>query len=161
MIDRMLHLYPIRTRIYQSREYSLDLVRYCPDYIFVFGDNLLHAGRGGTAKIRYLKNTFGIPTKRFPSNDERAFFRDRKDEVEEIEKSLKNLLQLFNNGSELVFPTGGIGTGLAKLEEKSPKIFSYLNNFLSDNFHIDNGKDYLSEYVQSFEKVMNEFKSTP
>jgi hypothetical protein len=53
-----------------TREYLIEH----PDHIFVFGDNTKRVGRRGAAILRYEPNTYGFITKRYPSNDDDAFF---------------------------------------------------------------------------------------
>jgi hypothetical protein len=48
------------------------------DYIVVFGDNDVQRGKKGQAIIRGMPNAFGIPTKKFPSYSERAFYTDEE-----------------------------------------------------------------------------------
>lgn len=55
---------------------STQLVRAHPEKIYIYGDNLKAFGKGGQAVIRDEPNAFGIPTKRYPSWDEWAFFSD-------------------------------------------------------------------------------------
>ena len=38
-------------------------------------------GRGGQAIIRYCKNSYGIPTKKLPSQYEQSYFTDKEYEV--------------------------------------------------------------------------------
>ena len=37
----------------------------------------------------------------------------------------------IDSGKTIVIPSGGIGTGKAKLKEKAPKCFEYLSNKLN------------------------------
>lgn len=95
-----------------------------PNSLYVFGDNLMRYGKKGQAIIRNCPNAFGIATKYSPSMNESAFFYDA-----EIEKMLmvnefirlKEFIET-SNYDFIVFPTYGIGTGLAKLPQKSPLI---------------------------------------
>lgn len=45
-----------------------------PQYIFVFGDNLLHKGLGGAAKLRYHPQAYGFVTKKAPNNRDESFY---------------------------------------------------------------------------------------
>lgn len=102
-----------------------------PHVGYLFGDNLAQTGFGGQAKeMRGEPNAIGIPTKRLPHTGETAFFTDREyhDNIKAIDKALsKN-----NSYSTIVIPLAGIGTGLAKLEEKAPRTFKYLQDRLKE-----------------------------
>lgn len=124
-------------------EYTNDLtVRKCrefPGYVFVFGDNLAGYGTAGQACIRKEPNAFGIPTKRYPSMEAGSFFTDRDCERQHILKSLRELYSLAKRRT-IVFPTNGIGTGMAKMPEMSPMLFAEMNDILLKHFSIRNGK---------------------
>lgn len=107
--------------------------------IFVFGDNMKAFGKGGQAIIRGEPNSFGIPTKRYPSWDDWAFFSDQPDEIEAVKESLRELWKL---GQEkvIVFPEDGIGTGRAKMKEKSPIAYEMMCDILLEHFGIVNGE---------------------
>jgi uncharacterized phage-like protein YoqJ/uncharacterized protein YeaO (DUF488 family) len=106
-------------------------VRAENDKIFLFGDNLKQIGFGGQAKeMRGEPNVVGIPTKKEPANNQTSFFTDK-----EFEANRQAIDQAFGKiapGKTVVVPKGGIGTGLARLEEKAPRTFAYLNEKLAD-----------------------------
>lgn len=110
--------------------------------LFVFGDNLQEKGYGGQAKeMRGEPNAIGIPTKKKPSMTPDSFFSD--DDLTAIkdcidEKIMAIALHL-EKGFDVVFPENGIGTNLAKLEEKAPKIHEYINRRINWLF-LDYGK---------------------
>lgn len=112
---------------------SPSLCRQHQDRIFVFGDNLCRKGTGGQAVIRYEQNSFGVATKRFPARVECAYFSDREDEIEAMVNDLRKLWTLAQTHS-IVFPSAGLGTGLAKLPEKAPRTFTILKQILSEHF---------------------------
>lgn len=120
-----------------SEHYTSDLLRRYPDKIFVFGDNLLRQGRGGQAIVRDETNSFGIVTKRKPSMELDAFFSDKIEELEAVSRDLERLF-ILSTTNEIVFPSGGIGTGLAKLKEFSPLIWNELNTQLLFYFGFKN-----------------------
>ena len=102
-----------------------------PNWLYLFGDNLEKVGMGGQAgEMRGEPNAQGIPTKIRPSMDSDAFFSD--DMFGQIKKFYDELfiiiLAAFRAGKfeMLVIPSAGIGTGLARLKEKAPKIYEYL-----------------------------------
>lgn len=108
--------------------YTEHMCRAFPDALFIFGDNLVNHGKGGQAIIRDEPNAFGIPTKRLPSNEPNAFFSDRKEEMDIV---LNRIILLSSYKAimnyKLVFPADGIGTGLANLKNKSPKIYKLID----------------------------------
>lgn len=117
---------------------SIALVRAHPDKIHIYGDNLKAFGKGGQAIIRDEPNAFGIPTKRYPSWDEWAFFSDKEDELLAVKESLRSLYKLAHN-KVIVFPEDGIGTGRAKMKEKSPVAYKMMCDILLEHFGIRNG----------------------
>jgi hypothetical protein len=118
--------------------YSEALLRQHPDKLFVFGDNLKRYGKRGQAVIRDVPNAFGVPTKRHPSIAPWAFFSDKDSEKEEVLKVLRKLyMQRLDR--VIVFPSAGIGTGLAMMQEKSPHIWEIMNKVLKDHFGFING----------------------
>lgn len=103
-------------------------VSQSPDSLFVFGDNLAGWGKKGQAVIRGAKNAFGIPTKRKPATTPDAYFSDQPDEIAAVQAAMDNL-----KGKTFLLPEDGIGTGLAQLKERSPKIAGMLHSFFQEN----------------------------
>lgn len=117
--------------------------------LYLFGDNVIRKGGGGQAVIRYCPNTYGIPTKRVPSMNPDAFFRD--DEIgslmPHIQKWCDGLRCTMSkmvpdkNGRpvflyhRLVVPGDGIGKGFAKMDTLAPKAFAFLVSCLRTTFH--------------------------
>jgi len=95
------------------------------DKIFLFGDNLLGRGFGGQAKeMRGEPNSIGIPTKKKPELTEDSFFNDN-----EYESNIKHIELAFSKipkNKIIVIPSNGLGSGLAKLKDKAPKTYQYL-----------------------------------
>ena len=116
---------PVRFAEWFKRE---DL-RASPDQLFVFGDNFAGIGFGGQAKeCRGEPNAVGIATKRSPSRflsdvDLAAWFKHNADAMDRIDKH-------GEAGGVIVLPLGGLGTGLAKLKEKAPRIYRELDSYL-------------------------------
>jgi hypothetical protein len=107
-----------------TREY----VRANRDKVFLFGDNLMQIGYGGqAAAMRGEPNAIGIPTKRRPDSETDAFFSDRHFEHQKwfIDRAFKKL-EAWPEGTVVVIPSAGLGTGLAELDQRSPKTFAYL-----------------------------------
>jgi hypothetical protein len=115
--------------IYQTNILRSDL-RANPSVLYVFGDNIARTGFGGqAAEFRGEPNTVGIPTKFAPDR----FFDDKKltgAEVDIIEDAWNREIAKISNTHIVVFPARGIGTGLARLESKSPYLWKLLNKKL-------------------------------
>ena len=102
-----------------------------PTSLFVFGDNAQRRGLGGQAKeMRGEHNAVGIPTKHSPSMHQGSFFIDSDlDYFIEISRSdFKRLFYHTNYGGTVVWPLDNIGTGLARLPERAPKIFQLIED---------------------------------
>jgi hypothetical protein len=124
--------------IIYTKNLSIESCRKYPEQIFVFGCNLKAFGKGGQAIIRDEPNAFGVPTKRYPSWDDWAFFSDQPDEIEAVKESLRLLYKLAQN-KVIVFPEDGVGTGRAKMEEKSPIAYEMMCGILLEHFGVVNG----------------------
>jgi hypothetical protein len=105
--------------------YTRSLVRSEDHKLFVFGDNEQRRGRGGQAKAcRGMPNAVGITTKRAPTMRAQAFYTDR-DYVHwwTVNKAdFQRLHDWLRSGGDVVWPWGGIGTGLAELPTRAPLI---------------------------------------
>lgn len=114
-----------------------------PGVTFVFGDNLEGWGKAGQACIRDCENSIGIPTKRRPSMDNDAFFSDKPDEFTAVRNALSRISKMKHIG----IPTRGIGTGLAKLPECSPRIYELIRDALTST----NSLPHLEGFSESLE----------
>lgn len=99
-----------------------------PETLYVFGDNLERVGLGGQAKeMRGEPNAIGLPTKLLPSHNNNAYLTEEHliliiiTNTDDVDKLIHHL----DHEKIVIWPTDGIGTGLAKLEEKAPNIFNY------------------------------------
>ena len=113
---------------------SRETIRENKNKIFIFGDNDLKSGYGGQAKeMRDEPNTIGIPTKKKPDNSDDSFYTDAEFEEnkKKINFAINLILKELKNGKTIVIPSNGIGTGLARLEQKAPKTFTFLQKSLS------------------------------
>lgn len=119
-------------------QYTPELLRNNPEKMYVFGDNMKRYGKRGQAIIRGEPNAFGVATKRYPSMDDWAFFSDKYDEYEAVVNDLRNLYRLGKEYT-IVFPSAGIGTGLAKMKERSPGVWHNMSFLLSTHFGYANG----------------------
>lgn len=117
---------------------SVDVCRSNPAKVFVFGDNLAGWGTAGQACIRKEPNAFGIPTKRYPTMENGAFFTDRECERNHVLTALRELYTLGRTRT-LVFPSKGLGTGMAKMNTSSPKLFAEMTDIMKKHFGARNG----------------------
>lgn len=112
-----------------------DTERKSNSAIYIFGDNTMRRGNKDQAVIRHCDNAYGIVTKKLPEMSVQAFFTD--DELVEnkkiIEADIRNILDNYE-GKLVVFPSAGLGTGLAQLNTRAPKTFQYLSKRLYDEF---------------------------
>lgn len=120
----------------QKEWYSVQQCRENPKTLYVFGDNLIGVGKGGQAQIRDEKNTFGIPTKRLPTMNDDAFFNDWASETLQVVGEIHKLVELSKDYDLVVFPADGLGTGLAKMDKVSPKLFNIMNNYIKQYFGV-------------------------
>ena len=124
---------------------SRETVRENKDKIFIFGDNDAKEGYGGqAAAMRGEGNSIGIPTKKKPDTTEDSYYNDEEFEQnkKKINYSINLIINQLREGKTIVFPSNGIGTGLAKLQEKAPKTFAFLQNTLAA----------VEKYAASFEE---------
>lgn len=108
------------------------MVQTQPATLFVFGDNLKRKGFGGQAAcMRDEPNAVGLPTKAQPDNLKDSFFCDLDlSRVKLISHpDMERLRTHLKKGGVVIWPQDGIGTGLARLEEKAPKVFKFYEDF--------------------------------
>lgn len=120
-----------------------EIVKNNKDKVFIFGDNDLKDGFGGQAfEMRGEQNTIGIPTKKKPETTDDSYYTDEEFEQnkKKINFSINLIMREIRMGKTIVFPSNGIGTGLAKLHEKAPKTYGFLQATLKA----------LQSYVDSF-----------
>ena len=108
---------------------NVELCQNNPEAIIVFGDNLIGKGKKGQAIIRDCSNSYGVPTKRLPSMKEGSFFSDLDSEYNLVRERLSNLWKEHKEGKEIIIPINKIGTGLADLQNKSPKTYKMIESF--------------------------------
>ena len=114
-----------------EKHITRQMLKNSPDTLFVFGDNMLEQGLGGQAKeMRGESNAVGIPTKYAPGMREADFFinDDLKKAKPVIDERFTRLKQHAEKGGDIVWPEDGIGTGLAELEKRAPKIWAYIED---------------------------------
>jgi len=113
-----------------------NMVEIRPGTIFVFGDNMQRLGMGGQARaMRGLANAIGIPTKWAPGISPEDYFKDEDLEnplvVVRICAAIGEITNLFKRGYTIVIPKDGIGTGLAELPARAPRIAAWINDFIA------------------------------
>jgi len=120
----------MRKIIYQHRIYRSDL-KANPDATYLFGDNLMGIGMGGQAgEMRHEPNAVGVPTKKAPGNAPLGeYFTDDEyeDNVIAIDRALAKIPLTCHI---VVIPSDGLGTGLAELDKRAPRTFTYLQERL-------------------------------
>ena len=120
-------------KILKEKRFSIEKCEANPNYLYIFGDNLTKMGRGGQAIIRFCKNSFGIPTKKLPSQYEQSYFTDKEYEVNI--SLIKDVIEnIPTNYEAIVFPEDGLGTGLAELPKRAPKTYQFLVTYLNLKF---------------------------
>ena len=83
-----------------------------PNVIFVYGDNLLHRGRGGAAVLRWHHQSYGFVTKRRPSWTDDAFYHP--DEYRSVfDQELSRLLDQIRSHPDRIYLISKLGSGLA------------------------------------------------
>ncbi len=100
-------------------------LRSNPHVAYVFGDNLIREGFGGqAAEMRGESNAFGIATKVTPS----VHLSDGVvlSMVLEWAEKFYTLDAWLGIGKTVIWPEDGIGTGLADLPNKAPKLWTIL-----------------------------------
>lgn len=129
-------------KILVTKKFSVDICKKNSKVLFIYGDNQIHEGNGGTATIRGERNAIGISSKKLPSMLEEAFYTD--DEYDEnikfFEKDLERIkaYALEIEADSLCFPFYGIGTGFAFLPLKAPKTFLYMCTRLYEEWKFNN-----------------------
>ena len=144
--------------------YSRELSLSNPKKLFVFGDNMSRSGKGGQAVIRGLPNSYGVSTKIAPRRDQDAYYSDNlpgelmTKVVEVTFGDLLHLRRLFmeNWFTHIVFPVGGLGTGLAELPTRAPGIFFRLDKELQESYGIyhDKGDGYRLKFLTNKQEAV-------
>jgi hypothetical protein len=118
--------------ILQHRIYRQDL-QANPDVLYVFGDNEMGIGDGGQAgEMRGEPNAFGIPTLYAPDDPwrESKFATERQNQI--LDDHFNLLIEVFLKRDKLVvFPSDGIGSGIADLANNAPSTFAHLQTLVA------------------------------
>jgi hypothetical protein len=108
-------------------------LRACPEWRYVFGDNVQRAGRGGQAKeMRGEPNAIGVATKWAPHMRHDAFFTDIKECKDIILTDLAKVEDALKEGRVVVWPWDGIGSGRAHLDAMAPRLFFMMKRRLEE-----------------------------
>ena len=128
--------------------WTRDQVARDVESVYVFGDNvddyLNHYVPSSTqAVIRSLPNSCGIWTKKDRKWNDSSFFSDNDYSYfsEHLDTVIEMLYSYSDTGMTITFPSDGIGTGKAMLEEKAPLCWEYLCKRLKEEFNYNNGQD--------------------
>jgi hypothetical protein len=100
------------------------IVRAYPQTLFVFGDNSYRTGFGGQAKeMRGEPNAVGIITKLKSTMEESSFLDDSLFNGW-FNRTVHDFYKLLMHNGIIIWPEDNIGTGLAQLPYRAPKIFA-------------------------------------
>lgn len=116
--------------IFQKHIVRSDLRRN-PSVLYVFGDNMTRKGYAGQAsEMRGEVNAVGISTKYSPYEKYTSHPVDLVNQQQRIDDDMKKLFTHIKSGGVVVWPSEGIGTGLADLKNAAPETFEYLQQKL-------------------------------
>lgn len=116
------------------RRYTREKIRHNPEVLYVFGDNVARYGLGGqAAEARGEPNAVGIPTKWKPARNKGDYLRDSDFErwLEIAWPDFKRIADHLAKGGIVIIPADGIGTGLAELPNRAPRIYEYICRFIA------------------------------
>lgn len=97
--------------------------------IYLFGDNVMRKGLGGQAReMRGEPNAIGVVTKHAPGRTEQDYFDDKDFDylTAMIAFDLRRAFGWTRRGGLVVVPLDGLGTGLAELPQRAPRINVFL-----------------------------------
>lgn len=105
-----------------------------PNVLYLFGDNSIRRGLGGQAKqMRGEPNAIGIITKKYPCNEDRCFLSDEFYTTNKIDITvdIDRVINKFKRGGYINIIIPPLGVGMAKLPEKAPKTWEWLQSELN------------------------------
>lgn len=91
---------------------TAEILRENPNWIFVFGDNLLRTGYGGAAALRDEPNTYGFLTKLFPDDNSGSYYKP-SDYVPVYCNEMALLIEQIKSKPFQTFLISKLGAGLA------------------------------------------------
>lgn len=120
-----------RGQVIRLRRVTRAMVEMDRETLFVFGDNMLGRGFGGqAADMRGEPNTIGVPTKWAPDRRLGAYFTDAErndpDVRHAIHKAFEAMRAALSEGRNVVIPADGLGTGLAELPTRAPRLHAMI-----------------------------------
>ena len=120
-----------RGRVIRLQHITREMIRSDRNTLFVFGDNMEGRGLGGqAAAMRGEPNSVGVPTKWAPERKAAAYFTDddrmNRDVWHAIHEAFSRMRVALNSGRNVVIPSDGLGTGLAELPKRAPKLHSMI-----------------------------------
>ena len=120
-----------RGRVIRLQRITRTLVQADRETLFVFGDNMEGRGLGGqAAAMRGEPNTLGVPTKWSPERRATAYFTDddrlNRDVWHAINEAFVKMRDVLSMGRNVVIPADGLGTGLAELPTRAPKLHAMI-----------------------------------
>lgn len=121
----------MRGKIIRMEFVTRSIVKKNPETIFVYGDNMEGRGlKGQAAAMRGEPNTIGVPTKWRPDMREESFFTNEDWHNADVRHAIRGAFirieEHLSNGHDVVIPSAGLGTGLAQLEMRAPKIHEFI-----------------------------------
>lgn len=117
--------------IVQKEWFTKEQIQKDRDILYLFGDNVQRVGKGGQAKVcRDEPNCIGVATKLAPTYQESDYMSDDKlaYNIATISRDFLPIIFHLQKGKTVVFPADGIGTGIAKLPEKAPLTYAYIQS---------------------------------
>lgn len=120
-----------RGRVIRLQSITRTLVQSDRDTMFVFGDNMEGRGLGGqAAAMRGEPNAIGVPTKWAPERRPSAYFSDddrlNRNVWHAIREAFDKMRVALDAGRNVVIPSDGLGTGLAELPSRAPKLHAMI-----------------------------------
>lgn len=120
-----------RGRVLRATHITREQVRANRETLFVFGDNMAGTGYGGqAAAMRGEANAVGVVTKWKPERTPSAYFTDSDwlngDVRHALFQAFDRIEAALADGRDVVIPADGVGTGLAELPRRAPKIAAYI-----------------------------------
>lgn len=112
--------------------YTPELLQKHSDFIFVFGDNEKRYGTAGQAIIRNEPNSFGFITKHGPDALLTSYMKGTELDYYHVDKCFTKLRKLLAEGTTIVFPSSGLGTGLARLADTAPELLAFIDATVSE-----------------------------
>lgn len=110
--DTSFKLIPNKFRIPDFIVTKKFLENYRSNVIFVFGDNLIHRGKGGAAVLRDEENAVGFITKKYPNNNISSFFTPQE-YLQVFHKEVDKIQTLIEKYPNILFLFSKLGSGLA------------------------------------------------